>query len=107
EVRVTMTVLSRIKAALWAGRFDFSAKARLEMLADELSEQAIVESILRTTRIHKTIRSTSGARRGGTEYLHVIIIIDPRCDLIYAKGKLTRYAAVEKYYFLVSAKRSD
>jgi len=102
-------LLERIKRAVRAGNVDFSMKARLEMLADELVEQDIADSILNADEIYKSIRSTSPNRRGkrNREYLHIIISEDSSGVLIYTKGKLTKYGTRETYYFLVSAKCSD
>ena len=98
-------VLARIKAAMLDGRYDFSLKARLEMQADALTDRDLVESILNATRIHKSLRSASPYHRG-REMLHVIIGPNARGINIYSKGKLSRYAGREIYYFFVSAKRA-
>ncbi|HEX4055569.1 MAG TPA: hypothetical protein VHX86_14995 [Tepidisphaeraceae bacterium] len=67
-----MTVLSRIKRLVLAGRFEFSEKARIEMFADGLTEQDLVEVIANARQIHKTLLSTSTSRRG-RERLYVIM----------------------------------
>ena|SRR5205809_4377101 len=100
-------ILSRIKQAVREGRFDFSAKARLEMQVDDLEEIDVIESIANASVVYKSLRSTSGWRVAKREYLHVIISPNSSGLMIYTKGKLASYAGIETYYFFVSSKRSD
>ena len=57
-------ILIRIKRAVLAGRYAFSAKARLEMECDALTELDVAESILNAVAIYKRLRSTSRFRVG-------------------------------------------
>jgi hypothetical protein len=98
-------ILLRIKRAVVAGNLDFSEKARMEMLIDQLLDTDVAESILNSTKIEKTIRSTSPRRRRRREYLHIIRSVNYSGVQIYTKGKLVKYGGVETYYLLISAKR--
>ena len=108
EIRgFSMTVLSRIKRAVLAGRFEFSDKARIELFADGLLEQDVVEAIANATRVDKIINSTSPHRRGRRERLYVIISENLQGICLYTKGKLIDVEGEETYYFFISAKCAD
>ncbi len=100
------SVLVRIKRTVLAGRYAFSHKARMEMLADGLTEDDVVESILDAVAIYKTMRSRSPSRDHPTEYLYVIQ--SPNFDglAIFTKGKFVTETGTEVYYFLISSKRA-
>jgi hypothetical protein len=98
-------ILIRIKRAVLAGQYAFSAKARLEMECDGLTELDIAESILNAVAIYKRLRSTSHFR-AGREYLYVIQSSNLEGLAIYTKGKLVKEAGIETYYFLISSKRA-
>ena len=100
-----MDILMRIKRAVFAGRYAFSEKARLEMETDDLTELDIAESILNASAIHKRVRSTSPSRHRRREYLYVFQSTNLDGLVIYTKGKLVE-AGIETYYFLVSSKRA-
>jgi hypothetical protein len=100
-------ILVRIKRAVLAGRYEFSAKALDEMETDGLTPLDVAESILNAVAIYKTIRSTSTFRRHRREYLHIIQSTTLSGCPVYTKGKLVAEGGVEKYYFLVSAKRAE
>ena len=99
-------LLRRIKRAVLAGNYAFSEKAVLEMEADGLTELDVAESILNAVAIYKTLRSQSPWRQQRTEYLHVIQSTNLDGLMIYTKGKLVEEAGVDRYYFLVSAKKA-
>ena len=98
-------ILIRIKRAVLAGRYAFSAKAQLEMECDGLTELDVAESILNAVAIYKKLRSTSKFR-AAREYLYVIQSSNLEGLAIYTKGKLVNEGGMEKYYFLISAKRA-
>src|SRR5687768_16282728 len=98
--------LRQIKRAVFAGRYEFTQKARTELDADGLLPSDAVESILTASSIYKTIRSTSAARQRRREYSHIIQSTNFDGILIYTKGKLVVSGAVATYYFLISAKRA-
>ncbi len=100
-----MDVLIRIKRAVLAGNYYFSEKARLEMEADGLAVQDVVESILNAVAIYKRIRSRSPFRAKAKEYLYVIQGTNFEGLVVYTKGKLVTESGMETYYFLVSSKR--
>jgi hypothetical protein len=99
-------ILVQIKRAVLAGNYAFSEKARLEMEADDLTEQEVAESILNAVAIYKTLRSTSPRRLHAREYLYVIQGSSLDGLPIYTKGKLVKQAGVLTYYFLISSKRA-
>jgi hypothetical protein len=99
-------VLVRIKRAVLEGRYTFSKKARMEMKADGLTELDVAESILNAVTIYKKVRSRSPLRKKAREYLYVIQSTNLDGLFIYTKGKFTREAGPETYYFLISSKRA-
>jgi hypothetical protein len=98
--------LIRIKRAVLARRFRFSAKAKEELQRDGLDEEELVESILYASFINKVIRSTSPFRENRREMLYIIISPTLTGLLIYTKGKLTMENGQYVFYFLVSCKRA-
>jgi hypothetical protein len=101
-----MDVLVRIKWTVLAGRYLFSAKARIEMETDDLTELDVAESILNARDIYKKLRSTSPSRNKRREYLYVIQSTNLDGLVIYTKGKFVEAEGLATYYFLVSAKRA-
>ncbi len=100
-------VLVRIKRAVLEGRYVFTDKARVEMVADGLTELDAIESILNAVAIHKTLRSRSPRRRSRSEKLYVIQSTNLEGLFIYTKGKLAvGPEGRETFYVMISAKRS-
>ena len=83
----------------------FTGKAEIEMFADALTEECVLESILNATDIKKTIRSTSAASKPG-EKLYVIESRTYDGLLIYTKGAIKRNGGEEYFYLLISSKCS-
>jgi hypothetical protein len=52
-------ILKRIKRCVMDDRIRLTYKARSEMIVDELTEQAVLESIFNAEGIFKKVRSTS------------------------------------------------
>ena len=102
-----MDTLARIKRCALLHRVRFTLKADNERVAHDLTELDVFESLVNATRIDKTLKSTSSARRGRREYLYVIKAPTARGELVYTKGKLVDENGVETYYLLVSAKLAD
>lgn len=102
-----MDVLQRIKRLVLRGRIGFSAKARGEMLADGLIIDDIIETIVTTSTIAKTIRSTSGDRRYASEKLYVIKGRSLSGTPIYTKGAIVHHPQGDYFYFLVSTKLAE
>lgn len=100
-------VLTRIKRAILAGRYGFSEKADLELIADGLTELDAIESILNAVAIYKKLRSTSPMRKQAKEYLYVIQSTNLDGLPIYTKGKLVREGSEDTFYFLISSKRGQ
>lgn len=100
-------VLVRIKRVMLAGHYAFSEKARQEMKADGLTGLDVVEAIVNAPAIYKRIRSRSPLRSRSREYLYVIQGTNLEGLTIYTKGKFTREAGTDVYYFLISSKRAQ
>ena len=100
-------VLRRIKRAVLEGRFAFSDKADLEMLADNITDLDVAEAILSANAIYKTLRSRSARRLFRSEKLYVIVGTNLDGLPIYTKGKFVLRGDIETYYFLISSKRAD
>lgn len=81
-------------------------KADAERVADRLTEEDVIESIVNAPAIYKTLRSRSSLRRARRERLYVIIGLTHDAVLVYTKGALRRFAGEDQFYVLVSAKRS-
>jgi hypothetical protein len=101
-------VLTRIKRAVLDGRYRFTDKARVEMVADGLADLDVIESLVQAPAIRKTIRSRSPHRATRAEKLYVIEAPNLAGLLIYTKGKLAPGpGGPEIFYVLISAKRSN
>ena len=101
-----MDILVRIKRAVISGHFVFTAKARVEMAADRIAEEDVIESLVYALAIYKKIRSTSPHRGARKEYLYVIQSATLSGLAVYSKGKLVTKGGVDTYYILISAKRA-
>jgi hypothetical protein len=102
-----LDILVRIKRLIIARRVIFSAKARDERLACELSVEDVLESILNAPTINKTLRSTSPFRKAQREKLYVIVSSTYDGKVIYTKGTIRKIDGVEEFYILISAKWSS
>ncbi len=96
----------RIKRLVASGRYRFSRKALDELEHDDLDPQDAVEAVLNAQTIMKTLRSTSPRRGLSGERVYVIEGFNYSGELLYTKGKITRQAGEEVYYFFISSKRS-
>jgi hypothetical protein len=99
-----MDTLIRIKKLVIARKIVFTGKAQQERIADGLSVDDIVASIVNANAIKKTIRSRSPFRKGKREKLYVIE--SPNYDgiWIYTKGTIRSVGEDEVFYILVSSK---
>lgn len=97
-------VLVRIKRAVLAGRYRFSEKPLIEMETDGLDELDVLESILNSVAIYKTVRSVSARKGARDERLYIIQSTNLAGLPIYSKGKLVAEGGEEVYYFLISSK---
>lgn len=107
--RVTLRdvdALIRIKRAVLAGRYAFSAKAQLEMERDGLTELDVAESIVSAVAIYKRLRSTSPWRGSNVEILYIIQATNLEGLMVYSKGKLVHEDGADRFYFLISSKRA-
>ncbi|MGA2060265.1 MAG: hypothetical protein ABSG67_07265 [Thermoguttaceae bacterium] len=102
-----MDILVKIKRLVIARQVVFSAKAREERLACELTVEEIIESILNAPTINKTLRSTSRFRKSQKEKLYVIISSTYDGKVIYTKGTIRKLNQREEFYILISSKWSS
>jgi hypothetical protein len=101
-----LDVLSRIKRLALARRIVFTRKAEDEMYADELTEDEVIEAIVRAPRINKVIHSTGSHGEGKAERLYVLKGFTFTNILVYTKGKIVQDAGAETLYILISSKRA-
>jgi hypothetical protein len=101
-----MTPLLRIKRCCLTGRVVFTDKADTERVAAGLSRDDVIEAIVNAPAIYKTLRSRASGRVRRGERLFVIVGLTHHGMLVYTKGALRRFAGEERFYVLVSAKRS-
>jgi len=100
------TVLIKIKRLIIAKRYVFTLKAETEMFRDSLSESDVLESILNTNGVKKTLRS-SNPFTGKPEKLYIIESFTYDGLLVYTKGKIAKdESGRENLYVLISSKRS-
>lgn len=98
--------LIKIKRAIIEHRYFFSQKAKDEMLGNGLDEMSVVESIINSDIIYKSMRSRSPIRKYSYERLYVIIGLSYDGLEIYTKGKFTKMINGEIYYHFISSKKS-
>jgi hypothetical protein len=103
---VRLSLLLRIKRCCLTGRIVFTEKAEDERVTSSLSRQDVIESIVNAAGIYKTIRSTSAGRAMRHERLYVIVGVTHEGILVYTKGTLRTSQGEDRFYVLVSAKRS-
>ena len=99
------SILVKIKRLVLQGRYVFTQKALTEMDADNLTEEEVIESILTAQFVRAKI-STSEFRTGRRERIYIIESYSFTGTLIYTKGAIKGRGADEKYYLLVSSKKS-
>jgi hypothetical protein len=98
--------LAAIKRLCRADRVAFTAKADMELDRDHLSRDDVIEAILSAQAIDKRLRSTN-PRTGQRETLYVIESRNWSGTLIYTKGKITREPDGDRFYVLISSKKSE
>lgn len=97
--------LVAIKRLCRADRVAFTAKAELEMERDDLDEEDVVEAILNADTIQKRLRSQN-PDTGLRETLYVIESTNWDGIPVYTKGKIVRESDGDRFYVLISSKRS-
>ena len=100
-----MNILTRIKRLVVTRKVIFTNKARVEIEADQLTEDLVYEAILNAPEIFKTLRSHK-PESGKRETLYVIKGLTYDGLLIYTKGKFKTIEHREVFYVLISSKRS-
>ena len=101
-----MDVLVQIKRLVIRGAVRFTEKARLELEADALEPEDVLESIMSATGIHKRLKSRSPFRKSRSETLYIVVGISLRGIPIYSKGVIRKLGGQTVLYILVSSKRS-
>ena len=100
-----MDILVKIKRLVLTGNVFFTKKAEFEIEKDNLSAELVCESILNAPNIYKKIRSIKSFSKK-KEYLYVIIGLTYDDVPIYTKGKIINSDNQEKFYVLISSKKS-
>ena len=100
-----MTNLIKIKRLIIRGKYAFTAKALNEMDADGLIETDVLESILNAQFV-RTKKSSSRFRKSEKEKVYIIESFTYSGTLIYTKGVIRKDGNDEKFYLLISSKRS-
>jgi hypothetical protein len=100
-----MDLLVKIKRLIVSGNVLFTKKAELEIDRNSLTEELVLEAILNAPGISKKIRSTH-PYNAEKEYLYIIIGLTFDDIPIYTKGKIIKSDDQEKFYVLISSKRS-
>lgn len=101
-----MSTLLRIKRCCLTGRVLFTAKADAERVSDGLAREDVIEAIANAPAIYKILRSSSPRRGSSRERLYVILGFTHDAVLVYTKGVLRQAGGEDRFYVLVSAKRS-
>lgn len=98
-------ILIKIKRLVLSGNILFTRKAADELIRDNLSEELVFEAVLNAPGIAKCIRSKHPAT-GRREYLYIIIGLTFDDIPVYTKGKIIGSTGKEKFYVLISSKKS-
>jgi hypothetical protein len=98
-------ILTKIKRLIITGQFVFTAKADAERLADGLTQEHVLESILNSSFV-RAKKSTSPWRKDRHEKMYIIESFTYDGLLIYTKGVIRKQGEAETFYIIVSAKRS-
>ena len=98
--------LVKIKRLVAAGRYEFTLKADLKCVADGLTRQDVIESIL-SAQFLWVKNSRSRWRPGQRERLYIIDSFNFEGVPVYSKGVIRRIGEYESdFYILISGKRS-
>jgi hypothetical protein len=97
--------LKRIKRLAYQGRVRFTYKARTERIADGLTQDDVMESLIYAQYVRRK-RSTSRYRKSRREMVYIIESFTLDGILVYTKGVLRKAKDGQDYYLLISAKRS-
>jgi len=99
-------ILIRIKRLVLAHAVEFTLKAEEERLADGLSVEDVLESIINAQEIKKTLRSRSPYRLHRREKLYIIESPTFSGVAVYTKGTIRRKGDREVFYVFISAKEA-
>jgi hypothetical protein len=97
--------LKRIKRLIIQGKYIFTEKAAAERIADGLSEEDVLEAILNATFV-RSKKSRSPWRKQRREEVYIIESFTYDGILVYTKGVIRKVKEGERFYILISAKRS-
>jgi hypothetical protein len=100
-----MDILIKIKRLVLSRNVIFTRKAQFEIEHDHLSADLVFEAILNAPGIKKKIRSAN-PNNGNKEYLYIIVGLTYDDIPIYTKGKIVKTDGEEKFYVLISSKKS-
>lgn len=97
--------LVTIKRLIIRRQYAFTEKALIEMDQDSLTEEDVLESILNAQFVRKK-RSISRFRRGRREKVYIIESFTYSGILVYTKGVIRGTGEGQRFYLLISSKRS-
>ena len=100
-----MDTLIKIKRLIIRGKYVFTAKAFDEMDVDGLFEEDVLESILNAQFV-RAKRSRSRFKQNPKERVYIIESFTYSGTLIYSKGTIRNDGSGEKFYLLISSKKS-
>lgn len=98
-------VLTKIKRLIIQRQYIFTEKADIERIADGLSEEDVLESILNATFV-RIKNSRSAWRAGRREKTYILESFTYDGVLIYSKGVIRGQGDRQVLYIVVSAKKS-
>jgi hypothetical protein len=97
--------LIKIKRLVISGQYIFTEKALNEMYSDGISKEDVIESILNAQFLRKK-NSKSEFKEGKKEKIYIIESYSLTGTFIYTKGVIKGLDNEQKYYLLISSKRS-
>ena len=98
-------ILKKIRRYAYQGRVRFTFQAEVQRLEDGLSEEQVVESLIYAEYV-RTKLSKSQFRRSRRERAYIIESFTLDGVLVYTKGVFRQDDGEERFYLLISAKRS-
>jgi hypothetical protein len=100
-----MDELATIKRLIIQGRYAFTEKALTEIDRDHLTEELVIESIL-NAQFMKVKKTISPYKKHKDERVYIIESFTYSGLLLYTKGVVKKESDGDKFYLLISSKRS-
>ncbi len=99
-------ILIQIKQLVLRRQIVWTAQSESQMAADDLTRDEVIESIVNARSV-KSKRSTSQYRRSPSEKVYIISGRTFGGLMIYTKGVIRHDETADKFYVMISAKRSE